>query len=55
MQERAIQISSVNRQKTGRNRSEDFVAKFDPVLQLERGIYHELAMDRVNDVFMAQH
>ena len=30
MQERAIQISSVNRQKIGRSRAGDFIIKFDP-------------------------
>ena len=48
MQERAIQISSVNRQKIGRSRLEDFTIKFDPVLNLERNMYHEMAMDRVS-------
>ena len=48
MQERAIQVSSVNRQKIGRSRSEDFIIKFDPILKLERDVYHELAMDRVS-------
>ena len=48
MQERAIQISSVNRQKIGRSRPEDFTIKFDPVLNLERNMYHEMAMDLVS-------
>ena len=34
MQERAIHISSVNRQKIGRSRPEDFIIKFDPPLKL---------------------
>ena len=30
MKERAINISSINRQKIGRSKPEDFVIKFDP-------------------------
>ena len=30
MQERAIHISSVDRQKIARNKAEDFIIKFDP-------------------------
>ena len=48
MQERAINISSVNRQKIGRNRPEDFIIKFEPTLQLDNDMQHELAMDRVS-------
>ena len=32
MQERAIHISSVDRQKIRKNKAEDFIIKFDPVL-----------------------
>ena len=32
MQERAIHIPSVNRQKIGNSKAEDFIIKFDPVL-----------------------
>ena len=35
MQERAIHISSVDRQKIGKNKAEDFISKFDPVLKLQ--------------------
>ena len=35
MQERALLISSVNRQKIGQNKAEDFIIKFDPVLKLQ--------------------
>lgn len=48
MQERAIHISSVYRQKIGRNLPEDFIIKFDPVLKLDGNMYHELAADRIS-------
>ena len=47
MQERAIHISSVDRQKIGKNEAEDFIIKFDPVLKLQNNMTHELAMDKV--------
>ena len=34
MQERAIHISSVDRQKMGKNKAEVFIIKFDPGLKL---------------------
>ena len=48
MQERAINISSINRQKIGRSRPEDFTIKFDPVMHLDTEMHHELAVDRVS-------
>ena len=48
MQERAINISSINRQKIGRSRPEDFTIKFDPVMHLDTEMNHELAVDRVS-------
>ena len=48
MQEQAIHISSINRQKIGRSRSEDFVIKFDPPMHLDTEMRHELAVDRVS-------
>ena len=48
MQERAINISSINRQKIGRSRPEDFVIKFDPVMHLNTEMHHKLAVDRVS-------
>ena len=48
MQERAIDISSVNRQKIGRSRPEDFIIKFDPPMHLDRNMNHELPMDRIS-------
>ena len=46
MQETAIHISSVNRQKIGRNKAEDFIIKFDPVLKLQNNMTHEIALDK---------
>ena len=46
--ERAINISSINRQKLGRSRPEDFAIKFDPVMHLSNEMHHELAVDRVS-------
>ena len=47
MQERAIHISSVDRQKIGKNKAEDFIIRFDPVLKLQNNMTHELGMDKV--------
>ena len=47
MQERTIHISSVDRQKIGKNKAEDFISKFDPVLKLQNNMTHELALDKV--------
>ena len=46
MQERAIHISSFNRQKIGQNKAEDFIIKFDPVLKLQSNMTHEIALDK---------
>ena len=46
MQERAIHISSVNRQKIGQNKAGDFIIKFDPVLKLQSNMTHEIALDK---------
>ena len=46
--QRAINISSINRQKIGRSRPEDFVIKFDPIMHLSTDMSHELAVDRVS-------
>ena len=48
MQEQAISISSINRQKVGRSRPEDFTIKFKPTLHLEKEMKHEMAVDRVS-------
>ena len=46
--ERALHISSINREKIGKSTPEDFVIKFDPVMHLSNGMNHELAVDRVS-------
>ena len=48
MEERAIHISSVNREKRGTNRPGDFTIKFNPSLKLDPDIKHELALDRLS-------
>ena len=45
MQERAIHISSVDRQKIGQNKA-DVIIKFDPVLKLQNNMTHEIALDK---------
>ena len=46
MQERAIHISSVDRQKIGQNKAEDVIIKFEPVLKLQSNMTHEIALDK---------
>ena len=46
MQERAIHISSVDRQKIGQNKAEDFILDIDPVLKLQNNMTHEIALDK---------
>ena len=48
MQEREIKISSVNRQKIGRSQPEDFSIKFNPPIQHDSNMKHELAVNRVS-------
>ena len=45
--ERAIHISSINRQKIGKSTPQDFTIKFDPVMHLSPEMHHELAVDRI--------
>ena len=47
MQERAIHISSVNREKIGTSKAEDFIIKFDPILKLRDDMINEIAVDRL--------
>ena len=47
MQERAIHISSVNREKIGTSKAEDFVIKFNPILKLRDDMINEIAVDRL--------
>ena len=47
MQERAIHISSVNREKIGTSKAEDFLIKFNPILKLRDDMINEIAVDRL--------
>ena len=46
MQERAIHISSVDRQKIGKIKAGNFIIRFDPVLKLQHNMTHELGIDK---------
>ena len=52
MQERAINISSINRQKKGPSRPENFTIKFTPTLQLDTEMNHELAANMVSMTYI---
>ena len=54
MQQRAIHISSADRQKIEKNKAEDFIIKFDPVLKLQNNMTHKLALDKVTMTFLFQ-
>ena len=45
--ERAIHISSIKREKTGENRPDNFLIKFNPPLKLDPDMKHSLAIDRL--------
>ena len=45
--ERAIHISSINRENTGENRPDNFLIKFNPPLNLNPDMKHSLAIDRL--------
>ena len=45
--ERAIDISSINTEKTGENRPDNFLIKFNPPLKLDPIKKHSLAIDRL--------
>ena len=45
--ERAIHISSIKREKTGENRPDNFIIKFNPSLKLDPEKKHFLAIDRL--------
>ena len=45
--ERAIHISSIKREKTGENRPDNFIIKFNPSLKLNPEKKHFLAIDRL--------
>ena len=46
--ERAIHISSINREKTRKNRPDNFLIKFNPPLILNPEMKHSLAIDRLS-------
>ena len=46
--ERSIQISSINRERSGVSKPEDFVIKFTPPIELPDDMNHEIAMNKVN-------
>ena len=48
MEERAIHISSINREKRGTSRPGDFTIKFNPPLKLDPEMKHQLALDRLS-------
>ena len=45
--ERAIHISSINREKTGENRPDNFLIRFNPPLKLDPEMKHSLAIARL--------
>ena len=51
MNESAIHISSVKREKIGVNKSHDFLVKFNPPLKLDSQFKHYLALDRLSMTF----
>ena len=48
MNERAIHISSVKREKIGVNKPHDFLVKFNPPLKLDPQFKHFIALDRLS-------
>ena len=46
--ERAIDISSVERERSGVSKCEDFVIKFNPSIQLDKNQKHEIALDQIS-------
>ena len=48
MEERAIHISSINREKRGTSKPGDFTIKFNPSLELDPDKNHQLALDRLS-------
>ena len=51
MQERAINIFSVNRQKIGASKPGDFTIRFNPSLKLDPGMKHELALESLSMIY----
>ena len=48
MNESVIHISSVKRERIGTNKPHDFIVKFNPLLKLDPGFRHFLALDRLS-------
>ena len=48
MEERAVHISSINREKRGTSKPGDFTIKFNPSLKLDPEKKHQLALDRLS-------
>ena len=46
--ERAIYISSVDRQKSGVSKCQDFVIKFTPSIELDSNRKHEVAVNKIS-------
>ena len=46
--ERAVYISSVDRERSGVSKCEDFVIKFNPSIQLDDKQKHEMALDQIS-------
>ena len=51
MQERAINIFSVNRQKIGASKPGEFTIRFNPSLKLDPGMKHELALESLSMIY----
>ena len=47
MNERAIHIASINREKKGKNSPSDFLIKFNPPLNLDPEMSHSIPLDRL--------
>ena len=47
MNERAIHIASIKREKKGKNSPSDFLIKFNPPLNLDPEMSHSIALDRL--------
>ena len=51
MEERAIYISSVDREKLGTSKTHDFKINLQSTLKLDPNMKHELAVDRVMMIY----
>ena len=48
MQEAAIHISSINREKIGKSRPDNFIIKFRPTLKVKPDMQHQIGIDRLS-------